>query len=520
MKKDGDGMRFARCRCPILVGMALSLYASTAAGQEAFAIRCVDAASGNGVPMIELRTTANQRFLSDSAGWIAIDDPTLMDRDVFFHISGHGYQYPKDGFGFAGKAIRVTAGAEATIPVERVNIAERLYRITGAGIYRDSIRLGKPVPIPRPLLNGEVCGQDSVQATVFGGKVHWFWGDTGRLSYPLGNFNTAGATSPLPSMTELAVADGIDLTYFTDATGFSCPMFERENGVLIWIDGLFTIPDDTGEIRMVTHYSRRASLEKELSHGLAVWSPESERFVELVEFPLDARLQPGGQAFRNPDESDDAIYFARPYATVRVAADWQAIQDLARYEAFTPLAVGSERVDEALIERDATGAVVWGWKANTPPVPHTTLDSWVAQGIISAEDNRLRTVDAESGKPVILHAGSIRWNPYRQRWVLIAHERGGGPSRLGEVWYSESRDLAGPFDQAVRIATHDKYSFYNVTHHDFLDSDDGRYIFFEGTYTRMFSDTREPTPLYDYNQIMYRLDLDEPRLRSAHVDKP
>jgi hypothetical protein len=37
-------------------------------------------------------------------------------------------------------------------------------------------------------------------------------------------------------------------------------------------------------------------------------------------------------------------------------------------------------------------------------------------------------------------------------------------------------------------------------------------IFFEGSYTTTFSDGAQPTPRYDYNQIMYRLDLDDARL--------
>ena len=40
-------------------------------------------------------------------------------------------------------------------------------------------------------------------------------------------------------------------------------------------------------------------------------------------------------------------------------------------------------------------------------------------------------------------------------------------------------------------------------------------VYFEGTYTASFSDAKERTPRYDYNQIMYRLNLDDPRLAGA-----
>ena len=45
-----------------------------------------------------------------------------------------------------------------------------------------------------------------------------------------------------------------------------------------------------------------------------------------------------------------------------------------------------------------------------------------------------------------------------------------------------------------------------------FDKEGGRTIFFEGTYTHTFSGNPDQTPRYDYNQIMYQLDLDDPRL--------
>ncbi len=35
---------------------------------------------------------------------------------------------------------------------------------------------------------------------------------------------------------------------------------------------------------------------------------------------------------------------------------------------------------------------------------------------------------------------------------------------------------------------------------------------FEGTYTATFSGNKDPTPRYDYNQVMYQLDLSDQRL--------
>jgi hypothetical protein len=122
-------------------------------------------------------------------------------------------------------------------------------------------------------------------------------------------------------------------------------------------------------------------------------------------------------------------------------------------------------------------------------------------------------VDAETGRQVTPHAGSVAYNAFRKRWIMIFHEHGGGPSFLGEVWYAESDAQEGPWERARKIVTHDRYSFYNVLHHPEFDQEGGRLIYFEGTYTAMFSGNTDPTPRYEYNQMMYRLDLSDPRLK-------
>jgi hypothetical protein len=61
--------------------------------------------------------------------------------------------------------------------------------------------------------------------------------------------------------------------------------------------------------------------------------------------------------------------------------------------------------------------------------------------------------------------------------------------------------------------SHERYSFYNPKHHPYFDQEGGRVIYFEGTYSHTFSGSEETaTPRYDYNQILYRLDLSDVRL--------
>ena len=83
--------------------------------------------------------------------------------------------------------------------------------------------------------------------------------------------------------------------------------------------------------------------------------------------------------------------------------------------------------------------------------------------------------------------------------------------RSGEVFYSESDAAEGPYVRALKVATHPGQSFYNPCQHPEFDGGDGRQIFFEGTYTNMFTKSAA-TPRYNYNQLMYGLDLQDERL--------
>ena len=41
---------------------------------------------------------------------------------------------------------------------------------------------------------------------------------------------------------------------------------------------------------------------------------------------------------------------------------------------------------------------------------------------LKREEALLQLQDAESGKPVTAHAGSVYWSEYRGRWAMIAEE--------------------------------------------------------------------------------------------------
>src|SRR4051812_48874512 len=84
---------------------------------RAFRIQVVDEETGRGVPLVELRTVNQVRFVTDSNGIAAFDEPGLFGHKVYFSISSHGHEARKDSFGFQGKTLEITEGGSARIAI-------------------------------------------------------------------------------------------------------------------------------------------------------------------------------------------------------------------------------------------------------------------------------------------------------------------------------------------------------------------------------------------------------------------
>ena len=431
------------------LALLLAAFCITAA-ERPFAIQVVDSVTGRGVPLVELRAANQRAWYTDSNGVAAISDAWCMGRDVFFQIRSHGYTFEEKGIvDGPGKKLHVMSGGRATLRIRRDNIAERLYRITGAGIYQDSVEAGFAVPIRQPLLNAKVSGQDTAVAIPYRGRIYWFWGDTnGPANW---NFNVAGATASAAVDPER----GIDLEYFTGPDGFARGMFPMDQPGPVWLEGLMTVRDPAGRERLLATYTRVKDLATMAERGIALFDDTAGEFRVLARFESrrghrsshPVRVVSGGKAW---------WYL---YPTYRVPDDWNAVQREGAYEAY--VCEGAE----------------CAWKAGGRFVPTGEV-------------------------------GSFAWNAFRGKWIRISGSR-------GDIFYAEAERPEGPWGCGKRIVQHDRYNFYNPVHHPFLDRDGGRVIYFEGTYTKAFVNGAVPTPLYDYNQILYKLSLDDPRLRDA-----
>lgn len=474
-----------------------------AAASRFFVIQVIDEQTGRGVPLVLLETVNKIPFWTDSLGRIAFEEPGLMGRETFFHVHSDGYEYPADGFGFRGVRLTPRAGREATIRLQRTNIAERLYRITGQGIYRDTVLAGLPAPLREPVLNGQVMGQDTVIATPYRGKIYWFWGDTDRVGYPLGNFGAAGATSEWPGKGGLDPSLGIDLTYFTDRDGFARPMCPIPDQHLRWIESVFTLPDENGQERLYARLAHHRDLGPAVGWYLLRFDDERGQFEPLETWARNEGHD-SAHPFRARVNGVEYLYF---YPNWRVPANLPSVRDPGRYEAYTCVAGdGRIRETETAIDRDAQGRPRYAWKAGADRLHPGRLRQLREGGRLGDGEAWLDLRDVETGDRIEAGRGSVFWNPYRGRWILLTS------ARPGEIWFAEADTPTGPWAYARRVVSHRAYNFYNPTQHPFFDQDGGRLVYFEGTYTASFSAATGKTPRYEYNQVLYRLTLDDPRL--------
>jgi hypothetical protein len=435
-------------------------------------IEVVAKGSGWPVPLAELRTTHQVRFVTDNAGLIAFDLPELMGRETWFHVIGHGYGVPPDGFGQRGVRLVPTPGGKLRIEVERTNIARRIGRLTGSGLFAESEKLG----LSQGDADGVVLGCDSVQTAVIGGRLFWLWGDTTLAHHPLGIFHSTGATTSLRPLTSLEPPLRLNYDYFLDAARRPRPLAPLRGDGPTWLTGLVTLLDKSGAERIVAFYRKIKPPLEAYEWGLAAWNAETAQFQLLKK--LWSRTEGGGAdepllhdghpAFWTDDAGKRWLLLGNPLPVMRCPATFEAWQDRSTWEMLTP------------------------------------------QKHLAA---------AHTGAQVEPHSGSIAWHPWRKRWVTVFMEKLGKPSDFGEIWYAEADAPTGPWGPAVKILTHENYTFYNPRLHVEFTPEGTAHLFFEGTYTAEFARHAPKTPRYDYNQVLYRLDLDDPALASARGEE-
>ena len=450
----------------LLAWWNLMLGVASAAGFAPCRIEIVEAGSGWPVPLVELRTTHQLEFFSDNAGVIAFDAPELMGRETWFDVIGNGYEVPKDGFGYRGVRLKPEPGKTLRVEVKRTIIAKRLGRITGAGLFAESQQLGSELDWPE----SGVLGSDSVQNAVHRGKMFWLWGDTTLARFPLGIFDCSSATSAIQPLASFEPPLKLKLDYFTNDQGVPRGVGRMPGAGPTWLTAYVSLPDKSGTPHLVASYAKIKPPLDAYEFGLCVWNETTANFDQLRVLWTKAKATPkcppapnGQPAFWKDATGREWVYFGNPFPGLRCPATFEAWPDTNSWEVLQP----------------------------QPQLVSPT------------------------GQTVKPHSGHIAWNPWRQRWVTVFMEAFGKPSAFGELWYAEAPTPTGPWGRAVKILSPANYTFYNPRLHPEFTPTNSPVLLFEGTYTQTFANHPHPTPRYDYNQILYRLDLDDPALKPA-----
>jgi hypothetical protein len=424
--------------------------------------------------MVELRTVNKLRFVSDNAGVIAIDAPEMMGHAVWFDIIGHGYEVPKDGFGMRGIRLEISPGGTHKVKLRRTILAKRLGRLTGSGLFAESQKLGERLEEP----DSPIVGCDSALAAIYHDKLHFAWGDTHFRHYPLGVYHTTSATTNVHSFSKLEPPISLQFNYFLDKQKRPRGVAEMPGSGPTWLTGYTCLKDQHGIERLVAYYRKIRPPLTTYESGLCAWDDATESFQKLKTLWRDdsgkpqSSVVPDGHPLIWKDSAGSSwLMFGNPFPTMKCPATFEAWSD-----------------------------------------PNT----WLKIEPPSLLDSREGQLDSQSGKPDSLeggqritpHSGSIAWNSFRRRWVAIFMEKFGEPSAFGELWYAESPEPTGPWSKAIKVLSHDNYTFYNPRIDAEFTTPQSSILLFEGTYTQEFAKFPHPTPRYDYNQILYRLDLD------------
>lgn len=428
-------------------------------------IEVVEQGSGWPVPGVELRTVHGVRFVSDNAGVIAFDLPELLGQETWFTVSGHGYGVKADGFGYKGVRLRPESGQKLTITVERRILAQRLGRLTGAGLFAESQKVGEHLA----WRDGPVQGCDSIVHARFEGKQFWFWGDTNLAKYPLGIFNVSAATTAdfvPPARPPLQVR----FDYFRNAQGAARGVADVPGDGPTWIWGAATLKDAQGREHLVASAVKVRGNMEAYRWDLVEWDRSAEKFLPVLTFWTKSAEQPkapkvpDGHALKwRDDQGKEWLLYCNPFPTLRCPATYEAWKDPSTWENLTPD----------------------------------------------------RTILTPAGKKVEAHGGDLAWHPWSRRWLLLFTQKGGDTSFLGEIWLASAPSPTGPWTGARKVATHDNYTFYNPVLHPEAFRADSPVIHFEGTYVTTFTNNQQPTPRWDYNQVLYQVDLSQPAFQAA-----
>ncbi|MDA0285012.1 MAG: hypothetical protein O3B86_16815, partial [Planctomycetota bacterium] len=345
------------------------LFSGSALAIEPCRINIVDEGSGWPVPLVELKTTHNVRFVSDNAGIIAFDLPELMGTKTWFTVEGHGYSLPKDGFGYRGVRLVPRAGETLTVKVQRQLHAKRLGRITGGGLFGESQKLA----LHTDWHEQGILGCDSVQNAVHNGRLFWGWGDTVLPGYPLGRFHMIGATTELQPLKSFMPPVRLRYDYLTDDSRTPRNVAEMPGKGPTWLSGYVSLPDKDGRTRLVASYAKIKPPLDVYEYGLCVWNEDQAVFEKIrsvwsksEQTPRPPKMPEGHPVFWQDAAQQRWLLFGDPFPALKCSAIFEDWANPTTWQQLTPQSKVPVRDGEDQVQPHR-GAIAW----------NTYLNKWV-----------------------------------------------------------------------------------------------------------------------------------------------
>ena len=484
------------------------------AASDFYAIKVIDAATGRGVPQVDLVMTDGKRYTTDSGGTVAFNRSGFMNVADTFVPETYGYKLA------SGTSVTLTPvlGTSGTVSLVRTQIAERLYRETGVNRYSQTVAVGGTSPITYPGTGapGNVFGQDSGLTAVYKGKLYEFWGDTGRdLNNDgvddggvAGKYRTTGGIMSLPANGGLDPSVGENINYILNTDGTLKEMFPSSNGFsgpLVWASSPMVTYDSTGAEKMVIGYSSINGGTNVVDHGFAVWNDSTQQFTKINTYALNVPFGPGQNATLTSFNGVSYYVIPSGNALIRVKNTYADLTNINSYETYTPLKPGTILAKDAFlgishiyaqsdINRDANNNVLWTWAANTTILTSADYSNLNSDGTIPWSKNNFAFQDADSNDHPVFSTAGLSYNNYTKSWTFIG-QQSFGASLLGEIWYGQSKSLMGPWNYIRKVQTNaqtngvnDPYAFYNLIQHPYY-SRDGKYLYYEGTNTAFLTES-------------------------------
>ena len=213
-----------------------------------------------------------------------------------------------------------------------------------------------------------------------------------------------------------------------------------------WLGGYASLPDESGTQRLVAVYSKIKPPLAEYERGLCVWNERDKKFERLK-----VLWKRSATNTRPPTAPTGHVAFTTDDAGVR-------------------------------------------WALFGDPFPHVkcraTFEDWSDPKKWTFPEPQRLVPTRNSDKQIKPHRGAIAWNEFRQKWVTIFTQMNGKSSVLGEIWYAEADAPTGPWSGAVKVVTHNKYTFYNPQLHPEFSPKGSPILLFEATFTHAFSKTK------------------------------